>query len=71
MPGKQIHERMIDWNAFIMGLIALTLGLLGLTFMSDLKKDERRSLTGVYVIFSTYTLLGLAIISLIRAFLQG
>ena len=62
---------MIDWNSFIKGLIALALGLLGVTFMSNLKKDEKRSLSGVYIIFSTYTLLGLAIFFIIYSFVQA
>ena len=62
---------MVNWDTLILGLIFFVLGLIGLVIKSNVKEDQKYSLTGTQVTIGTYALLvcgtGLIILSFLSS----
>jgi len=56
---------MMSWNTLVTGLISLLFGLIGLIIKSNLKEDQKGSITSAHVITGTYALLGAGIFLII------
>jgi hypothetical protein len=58
----------MNWDALILGLVSLLFGLIGLIIKSNLKEEQKGSITTAHVLTGTYSLLGAGIFFIIWSF---